>query len=92
MELLPFMVDIGDNEDLFKIPFADIGKNLGYLVGSLLAGMIVSYFKQGNIYSREATCIICNLIDLAKKASRIITPIGYLYVICCAIISLVKVK
>ena len=47
MELLPFVVDIGDNEDLLKIPFAAIGENLGIVCGSLIGGMIFSYWKQG---------------------------------------------
>ena len=50
MELLPYIVDLGDNKELFKIPFAAIGENLGFICGSLLVGMVISYFKQG-IYS-----------------------------------------
>ncbi|CBY33655.1 unnamed protein product [Oikopleura dioica] len=74
MELLPFIVDLGDNKDLFKIPFAAIGENLGIICGALIVGIFISYLQQ----------------EIAAKASKIMTPIGYLYVICCAVISLVK--
>ena len=47
MELLPFIVDLGDNKELFKIPFEAIGENLGIICGALLVGMVFSYFKQG---------------------------------------------
>ena len=47
MELLPYVVDLGDNKDLFKIPFASIGENLGIICGALIVGMVLSYFEQG---------------------------------------------
>ena len=47
MELLPYIVDLGDNKELFKIPFEAIGENLGIICGALLVGMVFSYFKQG---------------------------------------------
>ena len=91
MELLPFIVDLGDNKDLFKIPFAAIGENLGIICGSLIVGISISYFMQGlTNFKTFFNHFFCK--EMAAKASQIMTPIGYLYVICCAVISLVKVK
>ena len=61
LELLPYILE-DYTDDAFDIPFVDLAQNLALIVGCLIIGFAVSWWKP----------------EFSAKAARIISPITYL--------------